>query len=81
MEKILKELLDKFPYAIIEFHTDNGSEYINKLVAKLLNKLLIRLTKTRPGNQMTMPWRNQRTEVLSENIWDICTFRETRPNW
>ncbi len=48
MEKILTELLEKFPYVIIEFHADNGGEYINKIVAKLLNKLLIKLTKSRP---------------------------------
>jgi len=48
MEKILANLLEKFPYTIIEFHADNGSEYINKIVAELLNKLLIRLTKSRP---------------------------------
>ncbi|MCP4408336.1 MAG: transposase family protein, partial [Gammaproteobacteria bacterium] len=29
------------------FHADNGSEYINKRVAELLNKLLIELTKSR----------------------------------
>lgn len=48
MKPILEELLAKFPFVIIEFHADNGSEYINKVVAKLLNKLLIQLTKSRP---------------------------------
>lgn len=48
MEKILIDLLEKFPYAIIEFHADNGSEYINKIVVELLNKLIIKLTKSRP---------------------------------
>jgi len=48
MKKILSELLEKFPFVIIEFHTDNGSEYINRSVVELLNKLLIQLTKTRP---------------------------------
>lgn len=48
MENILADLLEKFPYTIIEFHADNGSEYINRIVAELLNKLLIRLTKSRP---------------------------------
>jgi len=48
MKKMLSELLEKFPFVIIEFHTDNGSEYINRTVVKLLNKLLIQLTKTRP---------------------------------
>jgi len=40
-------LLDQFPFEIIEFHSDNGSEYINKQVAELLNGLLIKLTKSR----------------------------------
>ena len=48
MKKILSELLEKFPFRIIEFHSDNGSEYINQVVVKLLNELLIELTKTRP---------------------------------
>ncbi len=48
MKKILSELLEKFPFEIIEFHSDNGSEYINQVVVKLLNELLIKLTKTRP---------------------------------
>jgi len=48
MKKILSELLEKFPFTIIEFHADNGSEYINRTVVELLNKLLIQLTKSRP---------------------------------
>ncbi len=41
-------LLESFPFSISSFHADNGSEYINKRVARLLNKLLIELTKSRP---------------------------------
>jgi len=48
MKPILEELIKKFPFTVIEFHSDNGSEYINKVVVKLLNKLLIELTKSRP---------------------------------
>jgi len=48
MKKMLFDLLDKFPYRVIEFHADNGSEYINRIVAELLNKLIIKLTKSRP---------------------------------
>ena len=43
----LLDLLAQFPFVIVEFHSDNGSEYINKQVAALLNKLLIHLTKSR----------------------------------
>lgn len=45
---ILEELLDRFPFIVHSFHADNGSEFINHTVAKLLNKLLIELTKSRP---------------------------------
>ena len=44
---IVQMLLEQYPFKIIEFHTDNGSEYINKYLVDLLNKLLIRLTKSR----------------------------------
>lgn len=45
---ILEKMLDQFPFQIYGFHSDNGSEYINHTVAKLLNKLLIEQTKSRP---------------------------------
>jgi transposase InsO family protein len=44
----LKMLLKSFPFKIKNFHSDNGSEYINQNVAKLLKKLLIEFTKSRP---------------------------------
>src|SRR3989338_7331146 len=36
-----------YPFIIRGFHSDNGSEYINHTVAKLLKKLLIEQTKSR----------------------------------
>ena len=45
---VLEELLASFPFVILGFHVDNGSEYINRHVAELLNKLLIEeFTKSR----------------------------------
>jgi transposase InsO family protein len=44
---VLEELLAAFPFVILGFHSDNGSEYINNVVAKLLNKLNIEMTKSR----------------------------------
>jgi len=44
----LRALLEQFPFKIINFHADNGSEFINHKVATLLNTLLISLTKSRP---------------------------------
>jgi transposase InsO family protein len=43
----LEAALAQFPFVIINFHSDNGSEYINKTVARLLNKLMIDQTKSR----------------------------------
>ena len=37
----LETLLQSFPFTILGFHSDNGSEFINHQVVKLLNKLLI----------------------------------------
>ncbi len=48
LEPVLESILAGFPFIIRGFHSDNGSEFINKTVAKLLNKLLIRFTKCRP---------------------------------
>ena len=44
---VLEALLEQFPFIVLGFHADNGSEYINQHVAQLLNKLLIELTKSR----------------------------------
>lgn len=44
----LKAMLAQFPFRIRGFHSDNGSEYINHMVAELLDKLLVEQTKSRP---------------------------------
>jgi transposase InsO family protein len=44
---LLETMLQQFPFAIRGFHSDNGSEFINYTVAKLLGKLLIEQTKSR----------------------------------
>jgi transposase InsO family protein len=45
---VIEALLDGFPFRILGFHADNGSEYINHKVAKLLDKLAAEFTKSRP---------------------------------
>jgi hypothetical protein len=44
---VLEAMLHQFPFRIQGFHTDNGSEFINHTVAKLLEKLLVEFTKSR----------------------------------
>jgi transposase InsO family protein len=44
---VLEAMLGQFPFVIRGFHSDNGSEFINYVVAQLLAKLLIEQTKSR----------------------------------
>ena len=48
LKPVLEAMLRQFPFRIQGFHTHNGSEFINRTVAELLNKLLIEQTKSRP---------------------------------
>ena len=47
MEPLLEQILAMFPFVVINFHSDNGSEYINQTVEKILSRLLIKQTKSR----------------------------------
>ena len=44
---VLEAMLAQFPFAIRGFHSDNGSEFINYNVARMLEKLHIEHTKSR----------------------------------
>ena len=44
---VLELVIAQFPFVITGFHSDNGSEYINGPVAKILEKLRIEQTKSR----------------------------------
>ena len=48
LEPVLEHMLRQFPFRILGFHSDNGSEFINKTVAQLLEKLRVEQTKSRP---------------------------------
>ena len=59
---VLEELLHSFPFVIRGFHSDNGSEYINRHVADMLNRLLIEEhTKSRSRHS------NDNAQVESKN--------------
>jgi len=44
---VIETMIHAFPFVIRGFHSDNGSEYINQHVAKLLEKLRVEQTKSR----------------------------------
>lgn len=47
---VIEQMLEQFPFEILGFHADNGSEYVNHRVAKMLDKLRIEFTRSRPRN-------------------------------
>lgn len=48
MLPVIEQMLAQFPFEIVGFHADNGSEYVNHKVAKLLDKLKAEFTRSRP---------------------------------
>jgi hypothetical protein len=48
MLPVLLVILEQFPFVIHEFHSDNGSEFINRNVLGILRRLHTKLTKSRP---------------------------------
>ena len=60
---LLGKIIASYPYQIINFHADNGSEYVNSKVAEMLNNLLIKLTKSRPRHT------NDNALVETKNGW------------
>ncbi len=45
---VIEQMLTQFPFKLLGFHADNGSEYVNYRVAALLDKLRIEFTRSRP---------------------------------
>jgi transposase InsO family protein len=45
---VIEQVLEQFPFEILGFHADNGSEYVNRRVAAMLEKLRIEFTRSRP---------------------------------
>ena len=45
---IIEQMIEQFPFAILGFHADNGSEYVNHKVAQMLDKLRVEFTRSRP---------------------------------
>ena len=45
---VLEAMIEAYPFVILGFHSDNGSEFVNHIVLQLLNKLHIEFTRSRP---------------------------------
>jgi transposase InsO family protein len=78
---LLASILQQLPFAILNFHSDNGSEFINKVVAELLETLLIEQTKSRPrrsGNNGLVETKNG--AIIRKHIgWGHISPAQTAP--
>jgi hypothetical protein len=45
---VIALMLASFPFTVLGFHSDCGSEYVNQDLARMLNKLHVEFTKSRP---------------------------------
>ena len=81
----LKEHEDILPHGVTEFHTDNGSEYVNSDMEKFCEELCITRTYTVPFSPQLNPYsertwgsllRKVRTALVDSNVphvfWTYC---------
>src|SRR5580704_15357743 len=47
LKPVLEAILHQFPFQILGFHVDNGSEYINYAIAEMMGVLMVEFTKSR----------------------------------
>ena len=68
----LAALLETFPFQTLGFHADNGSEYINRRVAELLEKLRIELTKSRSRHCNNNALAESKNAAVVRKILGYC---------
>ena len=64
--KVMKSAMLQFPFRIVGFHTDNGSEFINKRVAWLPEKTALQADNDITGRPARTSWQNPKTTPCSE---------------
>jgi len=47
LKPVLEAILHQFPFPILGFHVDNGSEYINYTIAEMMGAMMVEFTKSR----------------------------------
>jgi hypothetical protein len=63
---VLVQMLESLPFNIFGFHSDNGSEYVNRRVAELCKSYSLTLLNLDHVIQTTMHWLKAKTHQLSE---------------
>src|SRR5580658_10207493 len=47
LKPVLEAIMHQFPFLILGFHVDNGSEYINYTIAEMMGAMMVEFTKSR----------------------------------
>lgn len=47
LKPVLEAILHQFPFLILGFHVDNGSEYINYTIAEMMEAMMVEFTRSR----------------------------------
>jgi transposase InsO family protein len=47
LQPVLEAVLHQFPFPILGFHVDNGSEYINYTIGEMMKAMMVEFTKSR----------------------------------
>ena len=47
LQPVLEAILHQFPFVVLGFHVDNGSEYINYTIAEMMGVMMVEFTKSR----------------------------------
>jgi len=69
LKPVIEELLVLFPFTIFEFHSDNGSEYVNKYVAEILARLYIKFTKSRARHSNDNALVESKNGSIIRKLW------------
>ena len=64
----LEEAMELFPFKILNFHSDNGSEYINGRVAEILEKLRAEQTKSRSRRSTDNALVETKNNIIRKNM-------------
>ena len=72
-------LLAAFPFTLLGFHADNGSEYINHQVARLLEKLRVEFTKSRPRHSNDNGLAETKNGAVVRKCFSYSTSRNASP--
>jgi len=78
---VLKLVMELFPFVIEGFQSDNGSEYINYKVAKILEKLRIEQTKSRSrqSNDNTLAESKNASVVRKHMVYSHIPQKYAQP--